>query len=71
MPSAVLSVVDDPNEAYAFFPDVSWEGWWRVTKNGESFRLCPTRESAERYATDPAYRAELAAKETPLHLRNR
>ena len=31
----------------------------------------PTREAAERYATDPAYRAELAEAETPLHLRRK
>jgi hypothetical protein len=67
-------MTDDPNEAYAVVPAEevlhgSPEGWWRVTRNGQRWRLCPTRESAERYCADPAYRAELSAAETPLHLR--
>ena len=66
-------MTDDPNEAYAIIPAEEAlhgppEGWWRITRNGQPWRLCPTREAANRYATDPAYRAELAAAESPLHL---
>jgi hypothetical protein len=32
---------------------------WTVTCNGIPVWHCPTREKAERYATDPEYRASL------------
>jgi len=70
----MIDPADDPNSAYAVIP-VEPDGsripatWWRVTRYGEHWRLCYTLESAQRYATDPAYRAELSAAETPLHLR--
>jgi hypothetical protein len=72
----VAPMTDDPNSAYAILPaepdgSLIPATWWRVTRNGEPWRTCPTRESAERYATDPAYRAEIAAAETPLHLRGK
>lgn len=68
-------MTDDPNEAYAVVP-ADPDGfipatWWRVTRYGQPWRTCPTREAAERYATDPAYRAEITAAEKPLHLRKK
>lgn len=65
-------MTDDPNDAYTVTPSPAdqWpEGWFQVRRYGEPWRTCPSREAAERYATDPAWRAELAAAETPLHLR--
>jgi hypothetical protein len=40
------------------------EGWWTVTRNGEHVRHYPPdkRDLAERYATDPEYRAILVTK---------
>jgi hypothetical protein len=45
------------------------EGWWTVTCNGEPVRHFPAgkRDLAERYATDPEYRASLVVKK--LHER--
>lgn len=65
----------DPNEAYTIIPTVPEPHgppahWWTVLHHGEPTRYCPTREAAERYATDPVYRARIAADEVPLHERN-
>jgi hypothetical protein len=73
----MLAPDDDPNEAYALIPappDGFWPStWWTVTRYGNPVRhFSPAhRGNAERYCTDPAYRAELAATETPLHLRKK
>lgn len=64
-------MTDDPNSAYTVtpHPDPARAGWYQVSRHGEPWRTCPSREVADRYATDSSWRAELAAKETPLHLR--
>jgi hypothetical protein len=35
------------------------KGWWTVKRNGLPIRHFPGKEKAERYATDPEYRASL------------
>ena len=47
------------------------EGWWTVTLNGTPVRHFPAekRDLAERYATDPEYRASLVVKK--LHERGK
>jgi hypothetical protein len=55
---------DDPNEAYQVVPaEPGAKGpphtWWTVKRNGIAVRHFPGKEKAQRYATDPAYRASL------------
>jgi hypothetical protein len=57
---------DDPNEAYEVVPIEPGphgppEDWWTVKRNGLPVRHFPGKEKAERYATDPEYRASLVA----------
>jgi hypothetical protein len=57
---------DDPNEAYEVVPIEAGpngppKGWWTVKRNGVPVRHFPGREKAQRYATDPEYRANLIA----------
>ena len=56
---------DDPNESYEVAiepgPHGPPEGWWTVKPNDLSVRHFPGREKAERYATDPEYRASLVS----------
>jgi hypothetical protein len=57
-------ISDAPNEAYEVVPIESLEhgppkGWWTVKRNGITVRHFPGKEKAERYATDPEYRASL------------
>ena len=57
---------DDLNQAYEAVPikpgaNGPPKGWWTVKRNGIPVRHFPGREKAERYATDPEYRASLAA----------
>jgi hypothetical protein len=54
----------DPNEAYEVVPIEPGphrppEGWWTVRRNGMPVRYFPGKEKAERFATDPEYRASL------------
>jgi hypothetical protein len=35
------------------------KGWWTVKRNGLPVRHFPGKENAQRYATDPEYRASL------------
>jgi hypothetical protein len=37
-------------------------GWWTVKRNGLLVRHFPGKEKAERYATDPEYRASLVPR---------
>jgi hypothetical protein len=37
------------------------KGWWTVKRNGLLVGHFPGKEKAKRYATDPEYRASLAA----------
>jgi hypothetical protein len=59
---------NDPNEAYAVIPmPPELRGppeWWTVTRNGVPVRHYPPQahDLAERFATDPAYRRQLANK---------
>jgi len=57
---------NDPNEAYEVVPIEPEprghgppKGWWTVKRNGLPVRHFPGKEKAERYATDPEYRASL------------
>ena len=51
---------NDPSAAYDVVPSERWpKDWWTVTCNGIPVWHCPTRAKAERYATDPEYRASL------------
>ena len=57
---------DDPNEAYAVVPHEPGlhgppKGWWTIKRNGIPVKHFPGKEKAERYATDPEYRASLGA----------
>jgi hypothetical protein len=53
-------MIDSPNEAYDVIPTRGWpEGWWTITCNGIPVWHAPTRAKADRYATDPEYRASL------------
>jgi hypothetical protein len=54
----------DPNEAYEVVPIEPGphgppEGWWTVKRNGIPVRHFPGKEKAQRFATDPEYRASL------------
>jgi hypothetical protein len=58
---------DDPNEAYVVVPTEPGpngppKGWWTVKRNGIAVRHFPGKEKAQRYATDPEYRASLIAR---------
>ena len=59
-----LDPADDPNEAYEVIPKPELphgpRGWWTCTCNGIPVMHSHLREAMERYATDPAYRAEIA-----------
>jgi uncharacterized protein (DUF1330 family) len=55
---------DDPNEGYEAVPIEAGphgppEGWWTVRRNGMPVRHFPSKQKAERFATDPEYRASL------------
>jgi hypothetical protein len=57
----------DPNEAYEVVPIEPGphgppKGWWTVKRNGLPVRHFPGKEKAQRYATDPEYRASLIAR---------
>jgi len=57
---------DDPNEAYEVVPIGPGphglpKGWWTVKRNGLPMRHFPGKERAQRFATDPEYRASLVA----------
>jgi len=59
-------MTDDPNEAYEVVliepgPHGPPRGWWTVTRNGLPVRHFPGKEKAQQFATDPEYRANLAA----------
>jgi hypothetical protein len=55
-----------PNEAYEVVPIEPGphgppKGWWTVKRNGTPVKHFPGKEKAQRYATDPGYRASLVA----------
>jgi hypothetical protein len=49
----------DPNAAYDVIPTDGWPHGWTVTCNGIPVRYFVSKDNAERYATDPEYRASL------------
>jgi hypothetical protein len=54
----------EPNEMYEVVPIKPGprgppKGWWTVKRNGIPIRHFPGKEKAQRYATDPEYRASL------------
>jgi hypothetical protein len=51
-----LSPLCAPKRTFANAPP---EGWWTVRRNGMPVRHFPGKEKAERFATDPEYRASL------------
>jgi len=58
-------MIDDPNEAYEVMPIEPGPhgppvGWWTVKRN-VPVRHFPGKEKAERFGTDPEYRASQAA----------
>src|SRR6266436_3203393 len=58
---------DDLNKAYEVVPIEPGphgppKGWWTVKRNGLPVRHFPGKEKAQRYATDPAYRASLVTR---------
>lgn len=63
---------DDPNEAYDIVPMKEEprgpSGWWTVTCNGIPVRHFgpDKRDTAERYATDPELRRQIADGEVKL-----
>jgi hypothetical protein len=51
---------NDSNAAYDVVPSTRWPlEWWTVTCNGIPVRHFFDKGKAERYATDPEYRAGL------------
>ena len=57
---------NDSSEAYEVIPMPEHrrgpKGWWTVMRDGIPVRHFPKRAGANRYATDPAYRASLTEK---------
>jgi hypothetical protein len=52
----------DPTESYEVIPAIDPVGWWTVICNGVPVRHFSDREKAERYASDPEYRASLVVQ---------
>jgi hypothetical protein len=57
-------MTDDPNEAYEVVPIEPGphgppEGWWTVKRHGLPVKHFPGEAMAQRFATDPEYRASL------------
>ncbi len=55
---------DDPSETYEVVPIENGphgtpEDWWTVKRNGIPVRYVAGKEKAQRFATDPEYRASL------------
>jgi len=50
---------NDPNAAYDVVPTQGWLHGWTVTCTGIPVRHFVSKTNAERYATDPEYRASL------------
>jgi hypothetical protein len=62
---------EDPNEAYEVVPNEPGprgppKGWWTVRRKGVPVRYFPGKEKAERFATDPEYRASLVVRKVWL-----
>jgi hypothetical protein len=68
-------MTEDPNEAYEVAPIEPGlhgppKGWWTVKRNGLPVKHFPRKAKAERYATDPEYRASLV-RGKPVRRRRR
>ena len=57
-------IPDYANEAYEAVPASYPAGWWTVTAHGVPIRHFGDKGMAERYASDPEYRASVVQPET-------
>ena len=60
---------NDPNEAYEVVriepgPHGPPKGWWTVKRKSIPVRYFPGKENAQRFASDPEYRASLVTVKT-------
>ncbi|WP_027526666.1 hypothetical protein [Bradyrhizobium sp. Ec3.3] len=53
---------NDANEAYEVVPASYPAGWWTVTAQGIPIRHFGDKRMAERYASDPEYRASVVSR---------
>jgi len=53
---------NDANEAYEVVPASYPAGWWTVTAQGIPIRHFGDKGMAERYASDPEYRASVVSR---------
>jgi hypothetical protein len=58
---------NDPNAAYDVVPSQDWLQGWTVTCNGIPVRHFVNKANAERYTTDPEWRASLIVKKYADH----
>jgi hypothetical protein len=55
-------IPDKDAKAYEVVPASYPEGWWTVTAHGIPIRHFVDKGMAERYATDPEYRASVVSR---------
>ena len=53
---------NDANETYDVVPASYPAGWWTVTAHGIPIRHFGDKGKAERYASDPEYRASVVSR---------
>ena len=53
---------NDANETYEVVPASYPAGWWTVTAHGMPIRHFGDKGKAERYASDPEYRASVVSR---------
>jgi hypothetical protein len=57
-----IDPTNDPNDAYDVIPAKDPPGWWTVACNGIPAWHFVKPQAAQRYATDPQYRASLVTR---------